>query len=284
VLERLPGEVVAPRCYGTREDEDSGWIWMERVVESAERRWTTDQYVFAAHQLGRFSGTYASGAPLPDFSWLCKEHIRHKLDDLHIDDAWDHPFVNKYFTPALLTQARQVWDERERFYAALAHLPQVFSHFDFHRRNLMLRQQAGEIQLVALDWAWCGHSGLGGDLFSLVGGSAQLLETDPTEFPELEAAAFEAYLKGLREAGWTGSPEIARLGYLLWTVLLLGVGLPAMTMLISSDAAIPFVQQQFGCSREQLASNWAKLSEFALAHADEVRQHVYMTSTRDVKS
>ena len=154
-------------------------------------------------------------------------------------------------------------------------LPQVFSHFDFHRRNLLIRQREdGGEQVVGVDWSWCGCGCLGGDLFSLIGGTAQIFEIEADALPELETVAFESYLAGLSDAGWAGDPELVRLGYNLWFAMLLGVGTPLMTVLGTAEQVAPYFAQQFGRPWEKIASGWANLCELALERADLVRQQM----------
>jgi hypothetical protein len=273
LLASLPGPVAAPRCFGTSEGEGSGWIWMEHIAESTNARWGVDQYVFAAQQLGHFNSAYVTGTPLPDYSWLCKGHVRTKVGTLPPHRAWDSPFVQQAFSGHTRERILQLWDERERFYDALERLPQIFSHFDFHRRNLIVRQhEAGQDEIVAVDWAWCGYGALGADLYSLVGGSALVFEIEPTEVAEIEAAASTAYLASLRRAGWTGSPEGVRLGYTICFAMFLAAAAPTVTAYVTTDHMDAFVTHQFGRSREQIASGWAALCELALDRADDARQ------------
>jgi hypothetical protein len=275
LLATLPGPVAAPRCYGTSEHQSSGWIWMEHIIEPENPHWTTNQYLFAARQLGRFNGGYVAGIPLPDYPWLCKGHVPTKLGALPPLDAWDNQFVSQSFSTQVRERVLRLWDERKRFYEAMERLPQTFSHFDFHRRNLIIRQQEdGQDQVVALDWAWCGYGALGGDLYSLLGGSALLFELEPETIPEMEPDAFEAYLAGLSDSGWAGNPELVHLGYNLWFALFLATGTPGMTVYATAEERTLLVTQQFGRAPEALASGWAILCEFALDRADQARKQM----------
>lgn len=272
LLATLPGPVVAPRCYGTSEFEDSGWIWMEHILESTNSTWTTSQYVFAARELGRFNGNCLLNPPLPNYPWLCKGHVRTKSEGLAPHDAWESLFVSQAFSNQTHQRIMQLWNERNRFYDALERLPQVFSHFDYHRRNLIIRhQEDGTDQVVALDWAWGGHGALGADLYSIVGGSALIFELEVTDVDEVERAAFEAYLAGLHDAGWVGNPEIVRLAYTICFAMFLAACAPALTAYATMDNMNSFVVHQFKRSRTEVASGWAALCELALDRADEAR-------------
>jgi phosphotransferase family enzyme len=67
---------------------------------------------------------------------------------------------------------------------ALNRLPQVFTHFDFKRNNLFIRQQGdGQDELVAIDWALCGYAALGAELCSMIGFNAMFFSVDVAALP-----------------------------------------------------------------------------------------------------
>jgi hypothetical protein len=205
LLDRLPGPVQAPRIYATTEYANGGWIWMEHIVPSSDRPWAANEYWLAARSLGRMHAAYLTGVLLPDEPWLCTEHCRWWLArTARIDPvrAWDNPFVRAAFPEAMRARVEQLRAEQERFLAVLSHLPQVVSHFDFQRRNLLIRSRADETEeVVAVDWALVGRGPVGGELCELVAGSALMCELETGDVPELEHLGAEAYLAGLREAG-----------------------------------------------------------------------------------
>ncbi len=271
-LANLPGPITAPRCYGTRQYEGGAWVWMEHIVDSINTAWTANQYVFAAYELGRFNARCFVNHSLPDYPWLCKGHVRTKLETLPPHHAWDSPFVSHAFPNHMRERILHLWDERTRFYDALERLPQIFSHFDFHSRNLLIRRQEdGTNQIVAIDWAWAGYGALGADLYSVVGGSALIFEIEAADVAEIEAAAFEAYLSGLSEAGWTGNPEMVRLAYNICFAMFLAGCAPALTAYATTDNMEAFVVRQFKRSRSEIALGWSALCELALDRADEAR-------------
>lgn len=282
LLTRLPGLVTAPRYYGSIEFAEGVGLWMEHIVETGPSRWTPHQYAFAAQQLGRFNGAYLNETPLPDYPWLSAGLVRAWTGGLmeDLDKAWENPIVRQTFSEKIHERCRRLWVERERFYTLLDRLPQVFSHLDFQRRNLFLRKREdGQDEIVAVDWAQCGIGALGGDLSNLIGLSSLLGELDTTALPALEGLAFEAYLSGLREAGWQGNPDLVRFGYTAWVGLWVGAFAPTGTSYWTADTpwwtreeANAFALQQFGKMGQELASDWAGICEFGLDRADEARQ------------
>jgi hypothetical protein len=274
LLASLPGPLVAPRFYGSAEHTDSAWLWMEHLVGVAPGRWTLAEYAFAARSLGRANGAALSGPQPPDYPWLCTEHGRWWLAfaaTLEPENAWENPYVREAFPAALRPRVKRLWAEKEVFLATLNQLPQLFSHFDAQRRNLFIRRREdGSDDLVAIDWAEAGCGALGGDLAMLVGMSAALFEVEPEDALALEAVATEAYLSGLREAGWKGDAGLARVGYMAWLALYLGASMPALAAAWTSNWAESLVQR-FGRGPEAVASGWAQLCAWALDRADEAR-------------
>jgi hypothetical protein len=272
-LSELPGPVWAPRCYGVAAAAPGGWIWMEFIGDSSPARWTVDQWAFAAEALGRLTGAYLTGTPLPQAPWLCRGHARTWTASFPPENAEGNAWAAQAFTARLRERVQQLWDEREAFCEAMDRLPQVFSHFDLNRRNMLIRRSpAGADELVLIDWAWCGLGPLGGDVASLVAHSALLFEFEPDELAGVEQAALTAHLGGLRAAGWAGPEVLVLLGYLAWFALFLGATAPGLLALWTSPDMQEAAQRQYGRGPEQLAADWARLCGQAVDRADEARR------------
>jgi hypothetical protein len=274
LLDELPGPVVAPRCYGTREFEDSAWLWMEHIHDARGGPWTLDDFAFAAKQLGQFNGAYLTGTLLPSASWFCHKLVRQWTDLWDPDLAdWENPYISRYISRDIRAQVAQLWAERERFYRALDRLPQVFSHFDYQRRNLFIRQNAaGHEEVVATDWAWCGTGPVGGDLYALVGASCIVFEWEPARVRELEEGVIEPYVAGLWDAGWDGDPDLVRLGYAAWIALHFGIAGPSGIGHWCIEKNEEAVATMFERSLDEAASGWATMCAFALSRADVARE------------
>jgi hypothetical protein len=282
LLADLPGGLVAPRCYGMTEHDDGGWLWLEHIVESTGRRWSLEHYRHAAHQSGRFGSAFLSGAPLPDHPWLSAPFFRSVFADDGFwaaymnpespENAWQGRLVGRAFDEPLRSRVLRLWDEKHEFFAAIDRLPQVLCHNDLHRRNLMLRKSAdGQEELVALDWAFCGPGAVGADMGELVATSVYFFEVDPADADALEATVFEAYLAGLREAGWSGDSRLARLGYTSSVALWMGATLPGWAALMLGEGSEINTTSMFGRPAEELLAGWATLAEFSLDRANEAR-------------
>jgi hypothetical protein len=80
-------------------------------------------------------------------------------------------------------------------------------HLDVWPANLIAE---GAATTVLLDWAFTGEGGLGEDLANLIVDSVTDGLMDAALLPEIDARATDAYLAGLREGGWAGSPDVVR--------------------------------------------------------------------------
>ncbi|ASN82359.1 phosphotransferase [Deinococcus ficus] len=257
----------APRAYAVTEQEGQTWLWLEHVTESVGRRWTLDEYTRAARQLGEWHGSVLTRRPLPDTAWLLRDLVR-QWSSMFGPGGGEAPHrVPSAFTPALTERIQRTWEQRAFFLGVLGRLPQVFSHFDFHRRNLLMQAEA----VVALDWAWCGLGPEGGDLVSLVGSTCMFGEWDVGQIGPLEAAVFAAYVAGLRQAGWSGDERLVRLGYAAWMPLHFGVTAPTLVAFWTQEQRQARARQLFGAAPDELAARWTALCEWSLARADEAR-------------
>lgn len=123
--------------------------------------------------------------------------------------AYGRPDVRRVYPPDVLDQLARLWTRREALLAALDRLPQVLCHHDAFRRNLLL--QSG--MLLAVDWAFLGPGPLGAELAPLVTASAAFRAVERERWEDLKQTTSNAYLQGLRDAGWDGPPEQPRFGF-----------------------------------------------------------------------
>ena len=272
LINNLAGPVKGPRIFHSKETPEGAWIWMEHVEELRPGPWALDNYAFAAHQLGLWNGAYLTGTSLPTDNWLTRQHYRSWLSWINFEEDWQFSLNQKHVPKAVIKRCEQLWNEREIFFKVLESLPQVFSHFDSQRRNLMIRigeNRANE--LVALDWAQCGIGAIGTELNWLVGGSAMLLEWAPSGLPDLDETAFRSYIQGLQDTGWLGDVNIVRLGYVAMLATFIGCAFPGLTAAFCSSEEREFASQIFGCAEEELFWQMFPILDYSLDCADEAR-------------
>jgi hypothetical protein len=222
VLAGIRGDFAPPACYGVDEpDPDTAWIWLEHVDQAVGPDWPLQRFALAARHLGRFSGRYLLGEPVPDHPSFCRpNYLRPHMAATHAGRAgalapevWTDPPVRAVFPPDAEARYRRVFAAQAALLDQLDRLPRVFVHRDPFRNNLIARRLPdGREQTVALDWALSGPGHLGEDLWKFVFVTLLFLRA-PCAPAELDLAAFAGYVAGLRDAGWDGDARIARLGY-----------------------------------------------------------------------
>lgn len=221
MLYDLPGQVTAPACYAIDEHTDgSVWLWLEDIRDPQEHPWSIERYAQSARQLGQFNGAYLMDRSLPDVAWVTRGWLEKYLDHaapmvtflLHNPK---NPIVQSLLPGIALPLSLAIWKEHTHMLRVLDRLPQVFCHQDAFSRNLFYRHG----QVIAIDWGFAGVAPLGVELAPLIGVAFGLGKFPSSQAVELDQACFDAYLDGLRQAGYQPDTRQVRLGYTL-TVLL----------------------------------------------------------------
>ena len=271
LLERLPGPLVVPRCYGVEEQPDGAWIWMEHIHDRSPRRWGTDEFVFAAEQLGRTTGAWLSSRTKLDYPWLSRGLALTWAEGFEpTEEVWANEYVSKAWSSSMKERLMAVWAERTRLNTAMERLPQTFAHFDSQRRNLMIRARPdGEDELVAVDWAWCGIGPVGADAAILTGNSMILYDADPKTGAQLDEAVFLAYLAGLRAVGWTGSTDEVRLAYAATIALFCGVSAPRLATYATRPERIEWTKENFGVDVSGCIEHSLRMGTFGVELGEE---------------
>lgn len=276
ILDGIAGDFIPPRCYGVAEpDEATAWIWLEDIVETGAADWSLARYGLAARHLGQFNGRYLVGEPIPAHRSFCPSWVRTNLAlararglVLPPPAVWEEPAVRAAFPPAVAERFARNWADQDLFLDVLDRLPRTFCHRDAFRNNLMARRTAeGREQTVAIDWALAGPGHLGEDLFKFVSITLLFLRTDsrPREFAEV---AFENYVAGLRDAGWSDDLRLARLGYAATVV-----APPAGTIrLLREPAVLAFQVSMTGKPPDEVRSRSIERAYYLLDLADEARR------------
>jgi hypothetical protein len=273
VLQRLPGPVVAPRCYGVSHVPGATWLWTEILTDIAGERWALDDYVFAADQLGRFNAACALAGVPSDAPWMARQHVQHWMNVFEFAPAWQDSRVRAVFPAALQPHVERLWADRNSLLDAAGLLPQAFSHFDYKRDNLFLRDRAtGQREVVAVDWEICGMGPLGGDLALLIGLSSWQHSWAPGRIGELAATVYPAYIQGMRAAGWHGDEAQIRLAYTTWLATHVGLIIPSCIAWALDGATEYDTQRLFGHPPAALPEGWVNVCAYALDCADEARQ------------
>jgi hypothetical protein len=221
LLADLPDGLAAPTCYGVDEQQDGTvWIWMEDIQAGDTAAWMIDRYALAARHLGRLSGKYLVSSSLPDAPWVSRRWLAswiafHHEKTARISEAREHPVVGPLYNEPLADEVLRLLRQHEDILTALDRLPQTVTHGDAHKGNMFDRVGAdGRKETVLFDWSFTALRAVGEELAPLVACSSLFFHIAHGDIDRLSNTAFDGYLSGLRDAGWTGDPDIVRMGYL----------------------------------------------------------------------
>lgn len=266
----------APRCFGVTDHADgSVWIWLEEIVDDIGREWPPARYMLAARHLGAFNAAHAGGAA-PSYPWLSRPPLREAVRQsapavaLGLVRVDDNPMlaqaISTQSAAALLTLQRR----SESLLDALDRLPQTLCHWDVHRANLFSRSDAGgQVRTVAIDWAGLGWGPLGADMSKILSQTVNFFGLDAAALPALDAALFDHYLDGLRDAGWRGDARDVRLGYTAASALRLILRTASALHLIADERGRASFERAAGQPFAVLARSFAQTLPYYLSLADE---------------
>jgi hypothetical protein len=281
-FDQLPKGLAAPRCYRIDELPHAGHIWMEDVREDVGAIWPLEHYGEVARHFGRLGGLYLTERPLPTWPWLLSDQLAWRSERFEWPAFWQHypvlrrenALVQRGWSDQLAQEFQRMWQDRDQFVQALAHLPQTIQHGDAGRKNLFAHRRAsGEIETVAVDWGSTGIGVIGEELAVLVTQTVYWFNgVRPEQVWALDQIVFDGYLQGLREAGWHGDAALARLGYTLAVTLRTGMGIFIVEWTARDETLRLWLENIMGYSLEEMADMFRVLRAYLIDCADEARR------------
>lgn len=200
----LPGATVVEDAAGVT-------LWLEDVSGTPGTGFDLADHLALAESLGRWQ---ARGPRVT--AWGSRRFLREYsgsrpapwelMDD---DAAWQQPLIRDSWPDGLRDGWRRLLAHRPPLLDVMERLPRTRCHLDLWVSN-EIRRPSGEV--VLLDWASAGDGALGEDLGNHVPDAVFDLFWPAGRLAELDVTCFEAYLSGLRQAGWRGDDRDVRLG------------------------------------------------------------------------
>ncbi|GGL82158.1 hypothetical protein GCM10010129_27420 [Streptomyces fumigatiscleroticus] len=207
-----PYGIRAPRLLaGVERPDGDVALWLEDVPGEPGTSWPLARHVEHARRLGAAQGAVGAAEDRP---WLSRRFLREYvrsnvlgqelLDD---DEAWRQPLVRDHFPSGLRRDMVRLHHDREWFLDVMEALPRAFCHLDQWPANV----RAAGPDSVLFDWAFAGDGALGEDLGNYIPDSVFDLFLPAARLPEYAAAAYDAFVHGLRGSGWRGDERLVRL-------------------------------------------------------------------------
>ncbi|MEV6103706.1 hypothetical protein AB0M28_03200 [Streptomyces sp. NPDC051940] len=202
--------VTVPEVLASHHRDDGRVeLWLGEESGAEGFAWTVPRLARFAYELGAGQARWAGR--VPDTPWLSRDWLTSYLAEgpsRSVDPAparWDDPRAAVW--PAFVRERlRRLWAERGVALKAARAAERTLCHLDVWPANLI----DADGRSVLLDWSFVGEGALGEDIANLVVDSFTDGLMDPGLLPELAEQAVDAYVAGLADGGWTGSPDAVR--------------------------------------------------------------------------
>ncbi len=280
LLARLAGGLRTPRCDGVFERADGTVaLWLEDLRGRAAPGWTVARYGLAARHLGQAQGEFLAGRPLPAQPWLSRGWLRAYVDrrdriaglrggagsrtGLDDPEVWRHPDLATWFPDRPTAALRAMRADQPWFLDVLDRLPPTLCHLDLHPANLF---DGDNGTTAAIDWSFVGIGAVGEDAGNLVPDSVFDFHVAPEHLADLYHTVASGYDAGLRDAGWSGPPEMVRLAMSAAMAAKYVWIAPALVRAVVEES-----EQLNGRPSAETVAAWTPTVRFLLDRAEEAR-------------
>ncbi len=201
---------------------DEAWIWLQSGSdEDIKKKWSLDQLASTAYDLGAVAAQWASTPPSRDqHPWLDYRWVdgwvatARKLGADHAaghDGCWLSGPLREVVPESTSARVTTLMATAGHLQEQLASLPLTLAHHDAQWSNAFSAQESGlGLGTVLIDWSYLGLAPVGTDLGLSIGWNVLNGAVDPRHAQAHDRSATEAYMRGLHEHGWAGSPDAVR--------------------------------------------------------------------------
>jgi hypothetical protein len=200
--------IVTPALLDAGQRPDGSLeLWLTEATGAPGTSWTPERLAVFAYQLGRGQARWVDR--VPDEPWLSRrwlaQYVATRGPWVTEPVPWGHPAAQVWSEP-VRRWMRPLWERRSDLVAVTESAPRTLCHLDVWPMNLI----ADGARTVLLDWAFVGEGALGEDIANLIVDSIADGFIDTALLPTIAEQSTRAYLDGLRDAGWRGSPRVVR--------------------------------------------------------------------------
>lgn len=227
LADRLPSGLRMPRALGVfAPAEQVRSIWLE-AVEPTDVEWKEEDYVEAAHLLGRLSGSPVvhERADLDPQRWDIGFYVEGRMSHavgpaLRAEQTWADPLVAEHFG-RLRAGLVEVVDRVDVLADEFRAFPFRASHGDACPNNLL--RVAGLPGFTLIDYGSWRPQPVGFDLGQLLVGDLQIGRRAGTGLADLDAAITAAWIAGAAQEGLVLDPGVVRRAHAVATMLMSGL-------------------------------------------------------------
>jgi hypothetical protein len=205
------GAGIAPPALLDQRTRPDGAVelWLAEARGAPGMSWPPHRLGEFAHRLGVAQARWVDRVPA--HPWLSRGWLGQYLREGPArrippePEVWDHP-VAAVWPREVRAGLRELWLHRDDVRSAVESAPRTLCHLDVWPTNLI----EDGASTVLLDWSFVGEGGIGEDPANLIVDSVTDGLMDAALLPDVDAAVTDGYLRGLRDGGWTGSPDTVR--------------------------------------------------------------------------
>ena len=223
LLDGWPGPLFPIRALAVDEvGADAAWIWLRSCSDDdIKEKWSLDQLASTAHDMGAVAAQWVATPPsLDQHPWLDHRWVdgwvatARKLGADHAaehDGCWNTGPLGQVVSGSTRRRVATLMAAAGHLQEQLASLPLTLAHHDAQWSNAFSARELGPGRgTVLIDWSYLGLAPVGTDLGLSVGWNVVNGAVDSRRAQDHDRSATEAYLRGLREHGWAGSPDAVR--------------------------------------------------------------------------
>lgn len=271
VFAELCGRVRSSRCYAIEERKGLQFLWLEDLSNAPQPPWESEHYIAVAHHFGQFNAHWPEDN-LPQWEWLSRENLRDTFLSPRVqnyfeqlDELRNHPLVQRAAPPDVLSDLFQQRKDLDTLIEKAEAAPRGICHLDCHSKNLFpMQDPQHDSYTVAIDWSHVGIYCYGMDVAHMVSSAMKWLELSPAYAGPLVDQVFDAYLDGLKKAGWSGNEEQIRLTYLTRLGFEAVRDVSILVNVITQPQLMAAVVQLWERPIEEICEQWAEVHRFFL--------------------
>ncbi len=265
------------RCFRvSRPDENVKLFWLEDLGGAPQPPWSLDLYLGAARHIGEFNGRMALDPPDLPFELPVDVHRARRTASRHyanmdsLLELRSDPLVRTALGDVQVDTVIELSTLWGQVHEVSPRLPHGVVFGDCHARNLFPLEE----ETVAVDWAGLAVDPIGADVSVLIGSGLSWSIDEALMVVQNERQIFDAYVDGLRQAGWDGEYEDVRRAFFTHFPLYLSFSalLPVWIRSGGTKQQREFLEARFGAALEELPGRMPPLSAHIPSYAEELRR------------
>lgn len=283
LFENRSGNYRSAKCYDI-DDRSNGesWLWLEDLSSYSIGKWTDNQYLTAAYEIGRFRGGWLLSSSLPSIA-LSKHNFgkgnygttgMYGVLRTALLDSADSEFVRDSLPGELFARVVNLWDSFEVIIGASRRLPATVAQTDCHVRNLFASNGPEPTEIVAVDFSGVSIEHLGMDAGNLFGSGFSWSDEEAERCERISDRFYQRWFEGLVDSGVEIDSNSARIGFMAMVYLrsIGTAGIPAV--IVQGGARAEFMLSRYQGDRDEIPNSYRRRMEYLVPLCEDVLRMV----------